>query len=67
MTDGLMLDLSGKTAVVTGSTQGIGLAIARRLAEAGADIVINGRSEERVSQAVASLSGLTVRGVAGLP
>ncbi|MCO7202104.1 SDR family oxidoreductase [Microbacterium sp. CnD16-F] len=64
MTDGLMLDLSGKTAVVTGSTQGIGLAIARRLAEAGADIVINGRSEERVSQAVASLSGLPVRGVA---
>ncbi|WP_374209351.1 SDR family NAD(P)-dependent oxidoreductase [Microbacterium sp. CnD16-F] len=60
----MMLDLSGKTAVVTGSTQGIGLAIARRLAEAGADIVINGRSEERVSQAVASLSGLPVRGVA---
>ena len=64
MTDGLMLDLSGKTAVVTGSTQGIGLAIARRLAEAGADVVINGRSDERVSQAVASLSGLPVRGVA---
>lgn len=64
MTDGLMLDLSGKTAVVTGSTQGIGLAIARRLAEAGADVVINGRNEERVSQAVASLSGLTVQGVA---
>ncbi len=64
MTDGLALDLTGKTAVVTGSTQGIGLAIARRLAEAGADVVINGRSEERVSQAVASLSGLPVRGVA---
>lgn len=64
MTDGLMLDLSGKTAVVTGSTQGIGLAIARRLAEAGADVVINGRNEERVSQTVASLGGLAVRGVA---
>lgn len=64
MTDGLMLDLSGKTAVVTGSTQGIGLAIARRLAEAGADVVINGRSDERGSQAVASLSGLPVRDVA---
>ena len=64
MTDGLMLDLSGKTAVVTGSTQGIGLAIARRLAEAGADVVINGRSDERVSQAVASLIGLPVRGIA---
>ncbi|WP_396653716.1 SDR family NAD(P)-dependent oxidoreductase [Microbacterium sp. ARD31] len=67
MTDGLTLDLSGKTAVVTGSTQGIGLAIARRLAEAGADVVINGRNEERVSQAVASLGGIAVRGVAGAP
>lgn len=64
MTDGLMLDLSGKTAVVTGSTQGIGLAIVRRLAEAGADVVINGRNEERVSQTVASLGRLAVRGVA---
>lgn len=64
MADGLTLDLTGKTAVVTGSTQGIGLAIARRLAEAGADVVINGRNEERVSQAVESLSVLPVRGVA---
>ncbi|MEV8023791.1 SDR family NAD(P)-dependent oxidoreductase [Microbacterium sp. NPDC080220] len=67
MTDGVTLDLSSKTAVVTGSTQGIGLAIARRLAEAGADVVINGRNEERVAQAVAALGGIAVRGVAGLP
>ncbi|MDQ1125022.1 NAD(P)-dependent dehydrogenase (short-subunit alcohol dehydrogenase family) [Microbacterium sp. SORGH_AS 505] len=62
--DVLTLDLTGKTAVVTGSTQGIGLAIARRLAEAGAEVVINGRNEERVAQAVESLDGLGARGVA---
>ena len=37
-----MVDLSGKTAVVTGSTSGIGLAIARHIAKAGANVVING-------------------------
>ena len=37
-----MADLKGKTAVVTGSTSGIGLAIARKMASAGANIVING-------------------------
>ena len=35
------MNLSGKTAVITGSTSGIGLGIARKLAEAGADIVLN--------------------------
>jgi 3-hydroxybutyrate dehydrogenase len=37
-----MVDLSGKSAVITGSTSGIGLAYARTLAKAGANIVING-------------------------
>ncbi len=37
-----MVDLSGKAAVVTGSTSGIGLAIARGMAKAGANVVING-------------------------
>lgn len=60
----LTLDLAGKTAVVTGSTQGIGLAIARRLAEAGADVVVNGRGPERVARTVDSLAGLGVRGAA---
>ena len=40
-----MTDLKGKTAVVTGSTSGIGLAIARKMAGAGANVVINGFGE----------------------
>ncbi|MEO6005937.1 MAG: SDR family NAD(P)-dependent oxidoreductase, partial [Opitutus sp.] len=41
----LLFDLTGCTALVTGSSQGLGLAIARGLAEAGAAIVLNGRDE----------------------
>ncbi|CAN5447779.1 SDR family oxidoreductase [soil metagenome] len=59
----MKLDLSGKTALVTGSTQGIGLAIARGLAEAGARVVVNGRNSGRVDEAVAQLDG-DVLGVA---
>lgn len=51
------IDLSGKTALVTGSTQGIGLAIARGLAQAGARVVVNGRNPERVDHAVTQLEG----------
>ena len=51
------LALTGKTAFVSGSTQGIGYAIARALLEEGASVVINGRSEERVRSAVESLPG----------
>ena len=43
----MQVDLSGKTAIVTGSTAGIGFAIAQGLAEAGAEVVINGRSRRR--------------------
>ena len=39
------IDLSGKTAIVTGSTAGIGLAIAKGLATAGAKVVVNGRTQ----------------------
>ncbi|MGH8569402.1 MAG: SDR family NAD(P)-dependent oxidoreductase, partial [Gammaproteobacteria bacterium] len=42
------LQLSGKLALVTGSTAGIGLAIGSTLAGEGATVIINGRSEERV-------------------
>jgi NAD(P)-dependent dehydrogenase (short-subunit alcohol dehydrogenase family) len=45
------IDLSGKHAVVTGSTGGIGFAIARGLAASGASVVINGRTEAKVKQA----------------
>jgi NAD(P)-dependent dehydrogenase (short-subunit alcohol dehydrogenase family) len=50
------LGLSGKLAVVTGSTAGIGLAIAVALAQEGARVVINGRTQERVDAAVERLS-----------
>ena len=43
MTNKLLFNLAGKTAFITGSTRGIGEAIARRMAEGGAQVVINGR------------------------
>ncbi|MBA0046573.1 SDR family oxidoreductase [Mycobacteroides sp. LB1] len=49
------IDLTGKTALVTGSTQGIGLEIVRQLAASGARAVVNGRSQERVDAAIADL------------
>lgn len=49
----MKIDLSGKTALVTGSTGGIGFAIARGLAGAGAKVLINGRNADRVAGAVA--------------
>ncbi|HTF46943.1 MAG TPA: SDR family oxidoreductase [Pseudonocardia sp.] len=51
------LDLSGKTALVTGSTQGIGLAIATGLARAGARVAVNGRSDKTVDAAIDELRG----------
>ena len=60
------LQLAGKTAVVTGSTAGIGLAIASLLAHEGATGIVNGRTQERVDEAIKEIavSGNT-RGVAG--
>jgi NAD(P)-dependent dehydrogenase (short-subunit alcohol dehydrogenase family) len=62
------LQLRGKRALVSGSTAGIGLAIARALAREGAAVVVNGRSESRVAHAVAQVleaaPGAEVSGVA---
>ena len=62
------IDLSGRTAIVTGSTLGIGFAIAEGLAKSGAAVVINGRSQAAVDAAVARLGkiagGAQVRGFA---
>ena len=52
------LQLAGKTALVTGSTAGIGFAIAKGLAREGARVIVNGRTKERVDQALASLAKL---------
>jgi NAD(P)-dependent dehydrogenase (short-subunit alcohol dehydrogenase family) len=51
----MLIDLSGKSAVVTGSTRGIGFAVAKGLAQSGADVVINGRTQGGVEKAIAEL------------
>jgi gluconate 5-dehydrogenase len=58
MLDGHSLfDLTGRTALVTGSSQGIGLALARGLAAAGATVVLNGRDQARLAAAAEALRG----------
>ncbi|XP_007536544.1 dehydrogenase/reductase SDR family member 2, mitochondrial [Erinaceus europaeus] len=49
--------LANRVAVVTGSTYGIGLAIARRLAQDGAHVVVSSRKQQNVDRAVAALQG----------
>jgi NAD(P)-dependent dehydrogenase (short-subunit alcohol dehydrogenase family) len=49
------LHLAGKSALVTGSTAGIGFAIAQGLAREGAQVLVNGRTKERVDNAVATI------------
>jgi gluconate 5-dehydrogenase len=50
-----IFDLTGRTALVTGSSQGLGLAMARGLAQAGAAVVLNGRDEQKLAATAATL------------
>jgi NAD(P)-dependent dehydrogenase (short-subunit alcohol dehydrogenase family) len=49
------LDLTGKIALVTGSTRGIGLASAAGLAQMGAEVIVNGREAIAVADAIAKI------------
>ncbi|WP_037152727.1 SDR family oxidoreductase [Rhizobium freirei] len=49
-----LFDLKGRRALVTGSSQGIGLALAKGLASAGAELVLNGRDKEKLAKAAES-------------
>jgi len=61
-----LFDLTGKTVLITGSSQGIGLALARGLAEHGATVILNGRDEAKLADAQKQLSadGFTAHAVA---
>jgi NAD(P)-dependent dehydrogenase (short-subunit alcohol dehydrogenase family) len=62
------IDLTGKTALVSASTAGIGLATAIGLADAGATVILNGRSVDAIERAraavLARVPGAEMRGVA---
>lgn len=62
-----MVDLSGKAAVVTGSTKGIGRAIARALVEAGASVAVSARTAEEVEGAARELGEGAAGTVVGIP
>lgn len=62
MTAHPLFDISGRTALVTGSSRGIGLALARGLAEAGCTVVLNGRDGERLTKAAAELNAAELPG-----
>ncbi|MGA7544230.1 MAG: SDR family oxidoreductase [Methyloceanibacter sp.] len=59
------LKLKGKRALVTGSTQGIGFAIALGLAREGAEVVVNGRTDAKVGEAIKRIAGETSVPVTG--
>jgi gluconate 5-dehydrogenase len=52
-----LFSLTGRRALVTGSSQGIGLALAKGLAEAGAEVVLNGRDEAKLAAAAQGIPG----------
>ena len=52
-----LFDLTGRMALVTGSSQGIGFALAKGLAEAGAKVILNGRDEAKLAAAAGQIPG----------
>lgn len=66
MAGNALFDLAGKTALVTGSSQGIGFALARGLSDAGAAVAINGRDTVKLQKAASDLrdTGATVHELA---
>jgi len=58
-----LFDLSGKTALITGSSQGIGYGLAEGLARAGANVVLNGRDEIKLESAAKKLIGYDIEHV----
>jgi 2-deoxy-D-gluconate 3-dehydrogenase len=56
--------LRGKVALVTGSSQGLGKSMARALAQAGADVIVNGRDAAKLAPVVAEISALGVKATA---
>ncbi len=62
-----MIDLRDRVAIVTGSTKGIGLAVAKDLAEAGADVVISSRTGAEVEAVSAELNAGVRSRVVGIP
>jgi NAD(P)-dependent dehydrogenase (short-subunit alcohol dehydrogenase family) len=59
------LQLKNKTAFISGSTAGIGFSIAKSLADEGANVIVNGRSEASVKQAIESLKSTAKGNVDG--
>ncbi|MFJ3774940.1 SDR family oxidoreductase [Streptomyces sp. NPDC090075] len=57
MTAHPLFDIGGRTALVTGSSRGIGLALARGLAQAGCTVVLNGRDADRLTETAAGIPG----------
>ncbi len=66
MTVSKLFDLTGKVAIVTGSTKGIGRAMAQGLAEAGASVVVSSRKQDLCDQVAKEIADSTGRDVLGL-
>jgi len=62
-----LFDLSGKTALVSGSSQGIGYTLAEGMARAGANVILNGRDAEKLAKAAETISAATNGTVHQLP